>query len=200
MQTFRQKAFFIYKLIPRNVFPSLNSFHSPAAVPVNQESLDYLLCKNSTGISSNLVAVAVGGARESLESRPGNYAIMLSRRRGFFRLALKTGSYLVPSIGFGEKNVCDQVANPEGCTLRRLQNWCMRTFRVAPALFYSKRIFPYRRPITVVVGFPIICERNPNPTNEEVDRLREEYKQQLVQIFSKYRPLYDPTADDIRFT
>ncbi|KAM7536291.1 hypothetical protein Aperf_G00000082535 [Anoplocephala perfoliata] len=159
----------------------------------------YLLDKESTGISGHLVGVAVGGAREALESRPGTYVILLSRRRGFFRIALKTGAYLVPTIGFGETNIYDQVTNPEGSTLRKLQNWITRISKVAPTLFYSNRIIPYRRPITVVVGSPIVCKRIPSPGEEEVDKLMEKYKEQLVQIFNKYRPLYDPNADDIRF-
>ncbi|KAM7536252.1 hypothetical protein Aperf_G00000082713 [Anoplocephala perfoliata] len=49
------------------------------------------------------------------------------------------------------------------------------------------------------VGRPIECKRIRNPTVEEVDRLREEYKQQLAQLFNKYRRLYDPSAEDIQF-
>ncbi|KAM7541660.1 hypothetical protein Aperf_G00000046664 [Anoplocephala perfoliata] len=169
------------------------------AVSVGRESLLYILDKAKTGKSGNMVAVSVGGAREALESRPGNYNLVLNQRRGFFRLALETGSYLVPSIGFGETNGYDQVANPEGSRLRKLQNWFTRVSTVAPVLFYSTRIIPYRRPIAVVIGRPIMCKRIPNPTDEEVNKLREEYKQQLVQIFNKYHPLYDPTADEIRF-
>ncbi|KAM7536101.1 hypothetical protein Aperf_G00000093224 [Anoplocephala perfoliata] len=168
-------------------------------VSVSRESLTYLLDKDLTGQTGNLVALSVGGAREALESRPGHYVLVLSRRRGFFKIALKTGAYLVPSIGFGETNMYDQVANPEGSRLRKLQDWFTKRFTLAPALFYSPRVIPYRRPLNVVVGRPIACERTPNPTDAQVDKLREEYKQQLVQVFNKYRPLYDPTAEDIRF-
>ncbi|KAM7534417.1 hypothetical protein Aperf_G00000106377 [Anoplocephala perfoliata] len=170
------------------------------SISVNRESLIYLLDKEIAGKSGHMVAVSVGGAREALESRPGHYVLVLSRRRGFFRLALKTGSYLVPSIGFGETNMWNQVSNPEGSGLRKVQNWFRSLFTMAPALFYSARIIiPYRRPLTVVVGRPIMCGRIANPTDEDVDKLRTEYEQLLVQIFNKYRPLYDPTAEDIQF-
>ncbi|KAM7532843.1 hypothetical protein Aperf_G00000128772 [Anoplocephala perfoliata] len=168
-------------------------------VSASRESLLYLLDKNTTGISGNLVAVAVGGAREILESRPGHYTLVLSRRRGFFQLALQTGSHLLPSIGFGETNMFDQVPNPASSRLRTLQDWAINTFQAPLAFFYSSRFIPYRRPVTVVVGRPIECKRIRNPTVEEVDRLREEYKQQLAQLFNKYRRLYDPSAEDIRF-
>ncbi|KAM7538873.1 hypothetical protein Aperf_G00000055751 [Anoplocephala perfoliata] len=164
-------------------------------VSASRESFDYLLDKNITGTSGNLVSMAPGGARETLEARPGRYVLFLNRRRGFFRMALQTGSCLIPSIGFGETNLYDQVPNPEGSTLRKLQEWMMRTFPVA--LTYSTRLIPYRRPVTVVFGRPVICEQNHNPTDGEVDELKEDYKQELIQIFNKYRPLYDPAAEDI---
>ncbi|VDK24081.1 unnamed protein product [Taenia asiatica] len=205
-------------------------------VSVSQESLIYLLDKEVTGRTGNLVAVSVGGAAESLESRPGHYVLMLSRRRGFFRMALRTGAYLIPSIGFGETSMYDQVANPMGSALRKLQDWFTHIFTLAPPLFYSTRVIPYRKPLTVVgkivgslkhypcdlssivylqclhlmllmevmrrqgyVGRPIMCKRIPFPTEEEINNLREEYKQELREMFNRYRPLYDPTAEDIRF-
>ncbi|KAL5109131.1 2-acylglycerol O-acyltransferase 2 [Taenia crassiceps] len=168
-------------------------------VSVSQESLIYLLDKEVTGRTGNLVAVSVGGAIEALESRPGHYVLMLSRRRGFFRTALRTGAYLIPSIGFGETRMYDQVANPMGSALRNVQDWFTHTFTLAPPLFYSTRVIPYRKPLTVVVGRPIICKRSPCPTEEEIDNLREEYKQELRDMFNRYRPLYDPTAEDICF-
>ncbi|VDM35205.1 unnamed protein product [Hydatigera taeniaeformis] len=168
-------------------------------VSVNQESLTYLLDRELTGKTGNLVAVSVGGAIEALESRPGQYVLMFSRRRGFFRMALRTGAYLVPSIGFGETSMYNQVANSTGSALRKLQDWFTRTFTLAPPLFYSTCIIPYRKPLTVVVGRPIVCKRTPHPTEGEIDNLREEYKEELRAMFNKYRPIYDPTAEDIRF-
>ncbi|VDD79245.1 unnamed protein product [Mesocestoides corti] len=168
-------------------------------VSVSRESLIYLLDKELTGVTGNLVAVSVGGATEALESRPGHYVLMLSRRRGFFRIALKTGAHLIPSLGFGETNMYDQVANPVGSVLRRVQDWFTHTFTFSPPIFYSWRVIPYRKPLNVVVGKPIVCKRTPSPTDEEIDNLREQYKQQLTDMFFKYRPLYDPTAEDIRF-
>ncbi|KAM7532543.1 hypothetical protein Aperf_G00000132027 [Anoplocephala perfoliata] len=168
-------------------------------VSANRESLEYLLDKDTTGTSGNLVAVALGGVREMIETRPGQYTLVLSRRRGFFQLALRTGAYLVPSINFGETNTFDQVANPEGSIIRKVQDWFMRKSTMSYPAYYAPFCIPYRQPITVVVGRPITCQRSPNPTDEDVNKVKEEYKNHLVQLFNKYRPLYDPTADDIRF-
>ncbi len=71
-------------------------FRCTGAVSVSRESLTYLLDPKVGGMTGNLVSVAVGGANEALDSHPGRYVIKLSRRLGFFRLALTTG-YVAPS-------------------------------------------------------------------------------------------------------
>jgi 2-acylglycerol O-acyltransferase 2 len=50
------------------------------------DGLNYVLSR-----PGNAVALVVGGASESLESRPGTYKIILKRRKGFVKLALMHG-------------------------------------------------------------------------------------------------------------
>lgn len=66
------------------------------------------------------------------------------------RFVSSTRAHLIPSIGFGETNMYDQVANPEGSFLRKIQDWFTHTFTLAPPIFYSTRVIPYRKPLTVV--------------------------------------------------
>lgn len=47
--------------------------------------------KNQDGYSSNAVVVMVGGAQESLHSRPDNYVFVLKKRKGFVKIALRNG-------------------------------------------------------------------------------------------------------------
>lgn len=47
--------------------------------------------KNQDGYTSNAVVVMVGGAQESLYSRPDNYVFVLKKRKGFVKIALRTG-------------------------------------------------------------------------------------------------------------
>lgn len=55
----------------------------------SQESLLHLL--NPKRFQGNCVAIMVGGAAEALDSHPGKYKIILSRRKGFIRIAMKSG-------------------------------------------------------------------------------------------------------------
>jgi len=68
-------------------------------VSVSKESLAYLLSKsndpkhkdNKDGFTSNAVAVLVGGAQEAMESHPGKYILTLKNRKGFVKMAIRTG-------------------------------------------------------------------------------------------------------------
>ena len=45
------------------------------------------------------VAIVVGGAAESLEARPGNFTLTLKHRKGFVKLALRSGYVFVFNSG-----------------------------------------------------------------------------------------------------
>lgn len=40
--------------------------------------------------------VVVGGAQEAMQTKPGSHDLVLSKRKGFFRVALNHGCRLVP--------------------------------------------------------------------------------------------------------
>lgn len=46
----------------------------------------------------------------------------------FIKLALETGASLVPVFSFGEVDIYDQVSNPHGSALRRLQEFILNRF------------------------------------------------------------------------
>lgn len=55
---------------------------------VTRESCEYILTKKGAG---NSVVIAVGGSAEALDAHPGTYTLTLKNRKGFIKLALKTG-------------------------------------------------------------------------------------------------------------
>lgn len=48
------------------------------------------------------MVLAVGGAQEALNSKPGQYRIVVKKRKGFVKACLETGASLVPVFSFGE--------------------------------------------------------------------------------------------------
>ncbi|XP_038050284.1 2-acylglycerol O-acyltransferase 2-A-like [Patiria miniata] len=161
---------------------------------VSRDSIDYLLGQSGPG---NAVIIVVGGATESLEAHPHNYAIYLTKRKGFIKKAIQHGACLVPVYSFGETDIFEQVANPEGSFLRNLQTRLTKMIGFAPPMFHGRGIFnysvgflPYRRPIYTVVGKPIPVEKSPTPSQEEIDKVHQMYIDSLKELFEENKTKY----------
>ena len=82
----------------------------------------------------------------------------------------------MPLFSFGETDIYDQVPNPEGSLLRRVQNKLQTVFGLAPCLFKGRGIFQYtwglvpqRRPITTVGKSFCAGERKKRKVNVTFD-------------------------------
>ncbi|XP_034083204.1 2-acylglycerol O-acyltransferase 2-A-like [Gymnodraco acuticeps] len=160
----------------------------------SKSSLSHLLSRPGGG---NVAVIALGGAAESLEARPGALKLQILNRKGFIKLALKHGAQLVPVFSFGENELFDQMENPSGSPLRRLQNRLQSIMGVALPLFHARGVFqysfglmPYRKPINTVVGEPIPLVRNPSPSSEDIEGLHQIYLQSLTHLFEKNKEKY----------
>lgn len=141
----------------------MSSKYSAIKRVLNQPNSKGAEC-NSDGFTSNACIVMVGGAQEALNSRPGSYQLVLKKRRGFIKLALETGSSLVPIFSFGEVDLFDQLANPPGSFLRKCQDAFKKLTGVSPIvpigrgfLQYSYGLIPRSYPITTLGKYLQIC-------------------------------------------
>ncbi|XP_033182602.1 2-acylglycerol O-acyltransferase 2-B-like [Anabas testudineus] len=96
-------------------------------VSSSKSSLSYLVSRPEGG---NVAVIAVGGAPEALDARPGALTLQVLNRKGFIKLALKHGAQLVPVFSFGENELFDLMENPSGSPLRRLQDSHLETPRL----------------------------------------------------------------------
>ncbi|KAG6453596.1 2-acylglycerol O-acyltransferase 1 isoform X2 [Manduca sexta] len=161
----------------------------------SQESILYLL--DPKRYQGNCVAIMVGGAAEALDSHPGKYKIILSRRKGFIRVAMKSGASLVPVFSFGETDVFRPIDNPENGILRRIQEkvrvWTgiSPMFPLGRGVFqYSFGVVPIRTPVTTVVGEPMEVKKNLEPTSEEIDAVHAEFSKRLTELFEREKSKY----------
>src|SRR3954467_13359745 len=78
---------------------------------VSRESCENILSKggpNGEGMG-RAITIVVGGARESLDAHPNSLRLVLKRRKGFIKLAVRTGADLVPVLAFGENELYEQL-------------------------------------------------------------------------------------------
>nr|XP_046178809.1 2-acylglycerol O-acyltransferase 2-A-like [Oncorhynchus gorbuscha] len=200
----------------RKLFPGLDSFllmlplwfRAPffrdyimmaGLIPSDKESASYLLRRQGGG---NAVVIAVGGAPEALDARPGTFTILLANKKGFIKLAMEHGAHLVPVFSFGENELFDQVENSRGTWIRLIQDKLQSFMGISLPLFHARGVFqysygimPYRKPINTVVGRPIRVEKNEKPTVEELDALHQLYTEELSQLFEEHKGKYGVPED-----
>uniref|UniRef100_A0A8D2KZN0 Acyltransferase n=3 Tax=Varanus komodoensis TaxID=61221 RepID=A0A8D2KZN0_VARKO len=172
--------------------------------PVTPKAIEYLISRNGTG---NAVAIVVGGAAESLSCQPGVTTLILKKRKGFVRMALRHGAHLVPAFSFGENDLFQQILFEEGTWMRRLQNRFYKLLGFAPCFFYgrgftsthSRGFLPFPKPVTTVIGEPVTVPKIEQPTHETVDLYHSLYIQSLCKLFNDHKVKYGLSeADELK--
>lgn len=151
-------------------------FEELGAVPT-----EYHAMKKTLETSS--LSVAPGGMREMLY--PGS-AILL-KRRGVFKMALETGSSLVPIVSVGEDDLCQIMEIPSW-----IQDWfapydaciCIPTLKSVIKLLYIF-VRPLKDPVVSVMGEPILVEKKEEPTEKDIADLRSRYIEALKKLYKK---------------
>lgn len=166
---------------------------------VSRESIQNILSKggqNGEGMG-RAVTIVVGGARESLESSPGTIRLILRRRKGFVKMAIRTGADLVPVLAFGENEIYQQVDATSHPYLHKFQLLVKKIMGFTVPLFHARGVFnydvgmmPYRRPLNVVVGRPIRVVQEEHPGKEHVDRVHEEYIKELMRLWDEWKDTF----------
>ncbi|KAK0535230.1 diacylglycerol O-acyltransferase 1 [Tilletia horrida] len=141
------------------------------------------------------ICIVVGGATESLKALPGTADLTLRKRLGFIKIAMRNGADLVPVFSFGENDIFSQLA--AGDRVHALQKRFQSAFGFTLPLFHGRGIFnytiglmPYRHPIVSVVGRPIHCERNPDPTKAELEEIQRLYITELMNLWETWKDAY----------
>lgn len=75
---------------------------------------------NPSKPSGQVSILIVGGALEALEATANQIKLVLNRRKGFIKLALRFGVDLVPTFSFGEQFIYSQADNKKGIMYLRV--------------------------------------------------------------------------------
>jgi len=133
------------------------------------------------------ILLVPGGQREMRHSTPDPHTLkMVTRHRGFIRIAIEHGTPLVPVLSLGETMLLQNVHAP------RMQEYTLRTvgfmFPMWPfGRWYSP--LPNPHPVAVVFGKPIEVPHSKEPTPEMVEKIHTEYYTQLRDMFETHKHL-----------
>jgi hypothetical protein len=120
------------------------------------DSIKYRLQNGEKGAT---VVIALGGAEEFKHLNYGTMDLVLKKRKGFIKIALNTGTSLLPVLGFGENEIYSRLTHPFfdlfHATFHSL-------FKSAAPIFIGKwgTLLPERHPLITVGTFSIRFLRN----------------------------------------
>jgi hypothetical protein len=168
---------------------------------VSRESCVNILSKggrNGEGMG-RAITIVVGGARESLDAQPGTLRLVLRRRKGFIKMAIRTGADLVPVLAFGENDLYEQVDAKSHPLIHKVQMVVKKLMGFTVPLFHARGIFnydvglmPYRKPLNIVVGRPISVLQEQDPTKDYVDEVHEKYVTELMRLWDDHKDTFAP--------
>lgn len=167
---------------------------------VSRESCENLLTKGGADGEGmgRAITIVIGGARESLDALPHSIRLVLKRRKGFIKLAIRTGADLVPVLAFGENDLYEQVRSDHHPLIHKFQMLIKHTMGFTIPLFHARGVFnydvglmPYRCPLNIVVGRPIQVIQQ-----HERDKIDDNYVNELhARYVSELRRLWDQWKD-----
>lgn len=166
---------------------------------VSRDSCENILSKggkNGEGMG-RAITIVVGGARESLDAQPGTMRLVVRRRQGFVKLAIRMGADLVPVLGFGENEIYEQL-NPRAhpyihklqLFVKKMAGWTIPLFHARGIFNYDVGMMPYRRPMNIVVGRPIRVIQNKHPDKDYVQQVHEEYIKELLRLWNDFKDTF----------
>lgn len=168
---------------------------------VSKDSIVNILSRggaNNEGMG-RAVTIVIGGARESLEAQPGLFRLILKQRKGFIKVAVRTGADLVPVLAFGENDLYEQLQPNKHPLVHQVQMFVLRVWKFTLPFLHGRGIFnydvglmPFRHPLNIVVGAPIKVQQSSNPSQEEIDRLHGLYVDELQKIWDRYKDEFAP--------
>ena len=168
-------------------------------VDAGAKTLDFHLSRKKA------IGVVVGGAAEALDARPGCNDLVLLRRKGFVKLALKHGAHLVPVFSFGECDLYNQKVYHRGSRVRRLLEKLRSTLGFSTPLALGRGIFnydfgmlPHRRPLTTVIGKPIPLPcLGPHPSSDDIDKYHALYIAELEALHERHKRVHEPLTGTV---
>eukprot|EP00308_Calcidiscus_leptoporus_P022171 CAMPEP_0119365672 /NCGR_PEP_ID=MMETSP1334-20130426/12588_1 /TAXON_ID=127549 /ORGANISM="Calcidiscus leptoporus, Strain RCC1130" /LENGTH=354 /DNA_ID=CAMNT_0007381705 /DNA_START=132 /DNA_END=1196 /DNA_ORIENTATION=+ len=180
--------------------PAINSFGfvhfvgAPASVVFHTPFLRYMTMLGCVDVSGASMAKAVAagtcvgivpdGIAGIFKCKEEDEVVFLKSRKGLAKLALRTGTPILPAYSVGNTAVFGAWFDPFG-----IMEALSRKAQTSLFLYWGRFGLPIPRRvnITMLFGAPISVEHIEHPSQQQVDELHEKYLQAIQQLFDKHR-------------
>ncbi|CEG45545.1 diacylglycerol o [Plasmopara halstedii] len=192
----------VFPGIPTRVLGASTMFYVPlgremclwlGGVNASRSTADKVL---NGGIS---VAVYPGGVPEIFKTDPKSKVneLVLKKRLGFVKLAMRHGAELVPSFVFGEKWLYNMWNPPQGVI-----DFFRKTLKIPMIIFWGRFMWIPKQPpkgkrFGVVYGKPIPTKLTDNPSEDEIGAVHTLYVAEIERIFAQYKKEFGYDDDEV---
>ncbi|RLN56006.1 hypothetical protein BBJ29_009907 [Phytophthora kernoviae] len=192
-----------------NVFPGITNRLLGASamyyIPLGREMCLWMGgvdASRSTGdkvlTEGNSIIVYPGGVPEIFRTDPNSKEtqLVLQKRLGFIKLAMRHGANLVPTFVFGEKWLYNIWTPPTGVT-----DFFRKAFGIPVLIFWGKFWWIPKAPTIgkrygLVYGKPIATTLTANPTEAELRVVHKQYVAEIQRIFEQYKADFGYEEDE----
>ena len=161
----------------------LEHFHF---VPSNYSSMKKVLEEG------HALSVTLGGVREILYSEAGKMKLNIGQRRGIFKMALETGTPLVPVLVYGENELYETYRAP---WLDWIQEKLVPYALILPIPTFASCLnwlklvnTPLSNPVRTFIGDTIPVNKIENVVEKDIEALRSIYLKELQSLYEKTHP------------
>lgn len=179
---------------------------APASVVFRTPFLRYMTLFGAVDVSGRSMAratskgICVGivpdGIAGIFKCRDQDEVVYLKNRKGLAKLALKTGTPLLPAYSIGNTAVFGAWFDPFG-----IMEFFSRKAQTSLFIFWGRFGLPLPRRvnITMLFGKPIVPQKIEEPTPEQVDALHQQYLAAIEELFNKHKAALGWEHKSIRF-
>ncbi|KAK8790838.1 hypothetical protein WA158_005469 [Blastocystis sp. Blastoise] len=142
------------------------------------------------------ILLYTGGALEALLVQNNRNDIYIPEKLGFIKLAIETGTSLIPTYTYNENNMWCVRERPS----KLLHTLCHFTFYNL-GFSLPPLQFPFIKrpslPICTVVGRPIPVEKKETYTEEYLQSIYTQYVNELNRLYEQYKDIYAPNQSPL---
>lgn len=166
--------------------------------PVIRDMVRYMGCISSDygsivdALKNNSVTVGLGGAEEMGKVTEKTLELVIKKRKGIFKIALETGTPIVPVLTYGENEIFPETDNEFLLEMNQLVYEYTRIRLSLPNLVsvrnWANLLVKPLDPIHTYTGRPIYVKKIDKPTDRHIRILRNIYIKRIRELFAETNP------------
>lgn len=148
--------------------------------------------------SGKSIVVYPGGVPEIflVDPKSKENVLVIKKRLGFIKLAMRQGADLVPVFVFGEKWLYKVWTPP-----KKVIDFFRKTLQIPMIIFWGRFLWmpnapPKGKSFGVVYGKPMALKQVEHPTDEEVKEVHDKYVAEVERLFNQYKKSFGYDDDE----